>query len=63
MMLRTSVKDLIDLHKKEELELKFCENIEEIRDHLPFNKLIYKIAAGMKTAPKRPKFKILIEKE
>lgn len=66
-MLRTSAHELKSINKREEFEIKFLESksseILDIRDHLPFRNLIYKIAANLPDGPKKPKFKIQIEKE
>ena len=77
-MLRTTVEELKELHKKEEYEHKFRMNnnnsfysfnlnqtIKTIFqfDHLPFSNLVFNIAGNMQNAPKKPEFKIKLENE
>lgn len=67
-MLRTSLIDLKELHKKEELAQKFSFKIDIAQkmpriDHLPFGNLIKQIATTMTNAPKKPIFKLKMEKE
>lgn len=71
-MLLTSVEDLKELHKKEELEFKFkiksphsfALNDLQIKfqlDHLPFANLILNIASKMKNAPQKPEFNLRLD--
>ena len=71
-MLRTTVKDLKDFHRKEEFELKFNITLDKMhmntiqntkRDHLPFSNLIHKIASTLPNSPPKPVFKLKLEKE
>ena len=71
-MLRTSVVDLKEFHRKEELESKFSIKMEKEKmipgakpkkDHLPFGNLIHKIASTLPNSPPKPVFKLKMDKE
>jgi len=72
LMLRTTVADLKEFHRKEEMESKFSIKVDKQnmphnpklkRDHLPFGNLIQKIASTLPNSPPKPVFKLKIEKE
>ena len=71
-MLRTSLADLKELHRKEELEMRFSLKLEKQtvitmpkikNDHLPYGNLINKIASTLENSPPKPIFKLRMEKE
>lgn len=71
-MLRTAPEDLKELHRKEELGMKFSIKLDKMQlvaskkqrpDHLPFGNLVEKIAKTMRNAPNRPVFKLKLEKD
>lgn len=69
-MLRTSLVDLKEIHKKEELEAKFSSKLENTAlipkiksDYLPYGNFVRKIASTLENSPPKPFFNLRMENE